>query len=40
MAKPGAQKGSLTAGECEMRAEGEVLSVQGRMKKEKGVGMI
>jgi hypothetical protein len=40
MAKPGAQKGNLTAGKSEMRAEGGVLSVRGRMKKEKGVGMI
>jgi hypothetical protein len=40
MAQPGAQKGSRKAGESKKRAEGGVLSVQGRMKKEKGVGMV
>jgi hypothetical protein len=40
MAKPGAQQGSRMAGESKKRAGGGVLSVQGRMKKEKGVGMI
>jgi hypothetical protein len=39
MVKPGVQKGSRTAGESEKRAEGGVLSVQGRIKGEKGVGM-
>jgi hypothetical protein len=40
MGKPGAQKGSRMAGETKKRAEGAVLSLEGRMKEQRGVGVI
>ncbi|KAJ7273850.1 hypothetical protein C8J57DRAFT_1224767 [Mycena rebaudengoi] len=40
MGKPGAQKGSRMAGGTKKRAEGAVLSLEGRMKEQRGVGVI
>jgi hypothetical protein len=40
MGKLGAQQGSRMAGETKKRAESGVLSLEGRIKEQRGVGMI